>query len=326
MTTHIPEPRIAVPERLLADGMRGFDPAAEVVDLAGETMGTIWRVRAAINAGVDQDQLHSGIQQRLDDIVRQMSHWDGSSLLCTFNQADAGTWHNLPRDFAQVITCALAIAEASGGAFDPAIGRLTDVWGLGPNEASGEPSAAEISEALAHSGWQRLAFDAATNRLRQPGGLWLDLSGIAKGFAADAVADWLAERGVFHALTEIGGECAGCGIRPDGDPWWVDAEAPSRFTGPPLRIALHQLGIATSGDYLAGAHTIDPATGRLSLHSTSAVTVIHESCMIADAWASALLVVPVEEARSLATRHHICARLLSRNGEEWISPALTAML
>ena len=326
MTTHPPEPRIAVPERLLPDGMRGFDPAAEVADLAGETMGTLWRVRAAIGAGIDQGQLHSAVQHLLDEIVQQMSHWDHASLLFAFNRANAGTWVQLPRDFVQVIACALTIADASDGAFDPAIGRLTDLWGLGPNKPSGEPSAAEITQALAHSGWKRLAFDAETHRLRQPGGLWLDLSGIAKGYAADAVADCLAERGIFHTLVEIGGECVGRGIRPDGDPWWVDAEAPESFTGPPLRIALHQLAIATSGDYLAGAHTIDPASGTLAIHATSAVTVIHESCMEADAWASALLVLPVDKAQDIAIRHRLCARLLSRSGNEWLSPALAAML
>jgi len=326
MTTHTPEPRIAVPEQLLPDGMRGFDPAAEVVGLSGETMGTIWRVRAAIGAGVDRERLRETIQHRLNEIVRQMSHWDDTSFLCQFNRSDAGMWTELPRDFAEVVRCALTIAEASGGAFDPAIGRLTDLWGLGPNKPDGEPLAPEIAEALAHSGWRHLAFDPATSRLRQPGGLWLDLSGIAKGYAADAVADCLAERGIFHALTEIGGECVGRGIRPDGDPWWVDAEAPQSFTGPPLRIALHQLAIATSGDYLGGAHTVDPATGRLALHGTTAVTVIAPSCMVADAWASALLVLPAGAAREVATSHALSMRLLSRDGEEWLSPALVAML
>ncbi len=326
MTMHSPEPRIAVPEQLHPDGMRGFDAAAEIVDFSGETMGTLWRVRAALVSGNDRDQVRAAIQHTLDEIVRQMSHWDETSLLSAYNCAEPGHWSDLPPEFATVIASALTIAEATGGAFDPAIGRLTDLWGLGPNRRPDAPSAAKLGEALAQSGWHRLTYDPEARRLRQPGGLWLDLSGIAKGYAADAVADCLADLGIFHALTEIGGECVGRGIRPDHDPWWVEAEAPFNFTGPPIRIALHQLAIATSGDYLKGAHTIDPATGELAIHSTSAVTVIHPSCMVADAWASALLVLPPENAHKLAEREGICARLISRSGDEWLSPAFAAML
>ena len=326
MTTHSPEPRIAVPEQLQPDGMRGFDPAAEIVDFSGETMGTVWRVRASLVSGIDRDRVRAAIQHKLGEIVRQMSHWDDTSLLSEYNHAAPGHWANLPREFATVIASGLTIAEATGGAFDPAIGRLTDLWGLGPNRRPDAPTAAQLGQALEQSGWRRLAYDPETRRLRQPGGLWLDLSGIAKGYAADAVADCLADLGIFHALTEIGGECVGRGIRPDGDPWWVEAEAPYNFTGLPIRIALHQLAIATSGDYLAGAHTIDPATGELAIHSTSAVTVIHPSCMVADAWASALLVLPPESAQTLAVREGICARLISRSGDEWLSPTFAAML
>jgi thiamine biosynthesis lipoprotein len=326
VTTHSPEPRIAVPEQLHPDGMRGFDPAAEVVDFSGETMGTVWRVRAALVSGIGRDRVRAAIQDKLDEIVRQMSHWDDTSLLSVFNCAAPGHWSDLPLEFAAVIASALAIAEQTSGAFDPAIGRLTDLWGLGPNRRPDAPSAAKLRKALEQSGWHRLAYDPETRRLRQPGGLWLDLSGIAKGYAADAVADCLADLDIFHALTEIGGECVGRGIRPDGDPWWVEAEAPFNFTGPPIRVALHQLAVATSGDYLKGAHTIDPATGELAIHSTSAVTVVHPSCMVADARASALLVLPPETAQILAAREGICARLISRTGDEWLSPALAAML
>jgi thiamine biosynthesis lipoprotein len=276
-------------------------------------------------ATVDRAALRAAIQQRLDGIVGEMSHWDDASLLSAFNRAEPGSWTTLPPDFARVIACALAVAERSDGAFDPAIGRLTDLWGLGPNPMHSEPSAQDVAAAHAASGWQRLAFDAGAARLRQPGGLWLDLSGIAKGYAADAVADLLQQHGLFHVLAEVGGECVGRGMRPDGDPWWVEAEAPDSFAGPSLRIALHQLAVATSGDYLAGAHTIDPASGWPAIDATSAVTVLHASCMVADAWASALLARP-HAAHEIAVREGLAARIVERDGGEWLSPALCRML
>lgn len=329
MTSHPepPVPRIALPERLAPDLLDGFDRAARVVELAGPTMGTIWRVRLALSAGHDPDAVRAAIEERLDGLVMQMSHWEPASELCRYNSAPAGSWVPLSDDFAAVMVAALQVAERSGGAFDPTIGRLTDLWGLGPNPAPGAPDDRDIATARRMTGWRTTRLDhASPPRLFQPGGVWLDLSGIAKGYAADAVADRLAAMGFRHTLVEIGGECAGRGMRPDAEPWWADCETPPGLALPPLRVALHHIAVATSGDYLAGAHTLDPATGRPALHATTAVSVIHDRCMMADAWASALSVLQPDAAQALAARQRLAVRMVFRAGDEWISPALEAML
>ena len=136
----------------------------------------------------------------------------------------------------------------------------------------------------------------------------------------------LADHEIHHALVEVGGECVGRGMRPDGDPWWVEAETPPGFAVPPLRVALHQLAVATSGDYLRGGHTIDPTSGQPAIHDTTAVTVVGYSCMEADAWATALSVPHPQMAQELATRLKLKVRLLTRGGEEWLSPALQALV
>jgi len=321
--------RIAVPAVLDADALAGHDPAARIADLAGETMGTSWHVRLAAAPDMDLPALREAVQLRLDTLVAQMSHWAPDSLLCAFNALPAGQWMTLPTDFARVMAAGLAISERSDGAFDPAIGRLTDAYGLGPRPCAAEPDEAAVRQALAHAGWRRLAFDAGAGRLRQPGGIWLDLSGIAKGHAVDALADLLRAHGVRHALVEIGGELVGRGMRPDGDPWWVDLETPPDLRARPLRVALHQLAVATSGNYVRGDHSLDPRSGRRVRNGIASVSVIHPRAMDADAWATALTVLGREEAATLATREGLAARILSRDGEmtrEWLSPALEAML
>lgn len=320
-------PRIAVPDVIDPASLIGFDPDAEVVQLGGATMGTTWQVCAALSAGcgLDKGTLHALVQARLDAIVQDMSHWDAASNLSRYNRAHAGSVCALSPDMVRVMAAALAIAEASDGAFDPAIGRLTDLWGLGPVPADSAPEPDQIRHAFKASGWKRLRFDPERATLRQPGGLWLDLSGIAKGYAVDAVADLLSKHGVRHSVVEIGGECAGRGMRPDSDPWWVDIEDPHGVSLPGLRVALHQLAIATSGDYLRGAHTLDPHTGELALHETMAVTVLHQSCMYADAWATALSVLASSAAQRLASDHQLAARIVARDGAEWVSPALALM-
>lgn len=327
-TTDAPAMRIAVPGAIDPAVFRSFDPQARVVRIAGATMGTTWQVHAALPPalGLSEADVQAMVQSRLDGIVADMSHWEPGSQLGRFNRTAAGSDWALSDDFAAVMADAMAIAEASGGAFDPALGRLTDIWGLGPRRTTCDPDPDAIAQSLRLGGWTQLAFDPVAKTLHQPGGVWLDLSGIAKGFAVDAIADLLAAHGICHALVEIGGECAGRGLRPDGDPWWVDIENPPRTSLPPLRVALHQLAVATSGDYLRGGHTLDPVTGRPAVHHTTAVTVLAPQCMRADAWATALSVVDTPEAITMAEENALMARIVGRDGSEWISPALQAML
>ena len=292
-----------------------------MVTLGGETMGTRWRVLAVRPPrGID-----AAIRARLDTLVAQMSHWDAGSALSRFNRAAGGTWHALPPDLAHVVHMALEVASASNGAFDPAIGRLVDLWGFGPSGPQHAPSAAALAAARAASGWARLDWDAAARRLRQPGGLALDLSGIAKGHAVDTLADLLADHGVADALVEVGGELVGCGVQPTGEPWWDDLEAPPGAAVTPLRVALHGLAVATSGDYVRGPHNLDPRTGAPATGGLAVVSVLTPTAMCADAWATALTVLGPEEGLAAATREGLAARLVTRDGER-LSPALAAML
>jgi thiamine biosynthesis lipoprotein len=295
--------------------------------LAGLALGTTWRVRLAAGGTERTDALEARIAARLAQIVAQMSQWQADSLLSRFNRSAPGTWMTLPPDFATVVAAALAMAGLTGGAFDPTLGRASALLGFGAAPWVGPPSAAALDAAHAAAGWRRLAYDAEARRLRQPGGLWLDLSGIAKGFAVDAVADLLSDHGIEDALVEIGGELAGRGLRPDGQPWWVDAELPDGVEAPPLRIGLHDQAVATSGDYVRGAHTLDPRDGRPLASCPASVTVIHRSALWADAWATALTVLGQADGRDLAEDQNIAVRFLGRSGDtaEIMSTAMSSL-
>ncbi|WP_394652551.1 FAD:protein FMN transferase [uncultured Sphingomonas sp.] len=287
-------------------------------------MGTTWSVLyAARHAAFD---IRPIVVARLDAIVGEMSHWLPTSHLCRFNRAAAGEWVSLPPDFATVIDTALRVASASDGAFDPAIGALVDLWGFGPPGPMPTPGAEAIAAARAVSGWRRLRWYPADARLRQSGGLALDLSGIAKGFAADAIVDTLSMHGIEHALVEIGGELVGRGVQPSGEPWWVDLETPTGITLPPLRIALHGLAVATSGDYVRGAHSLDPRTGRPAANGVVSVSVVARTAMLADALATAIAVGYPNHG---LTDVDVAARIVVRDNDgatEILTPALQRML
>lgn len=298
--------------------------------LAGESMGTTWQVRVhAPDAAVPT--LQAAIDATLALVIRQMSHWEPDSDLSRFNSAAAGSTVVLPELLFDLLAHAQRIAAQTQGAYDATAGALVRRWGFGPDRARLQPGfslpdAATVQALLARGGWRRLQLDATTRSALQPGGLQLDLSAIAKGFAVDLVSMRLHEAGYPAHLVEIGGELRGAGIRADAQPWWVALEPPA--DNAPLDdtvIALCDRAVATSGDYRrhfehAGrrfAHTIDPRTGHPVRNTLTTVTVISDTCWHADAMSTALMVMGVGEGLPFADRHDIAARFVERRDMQW---------
>lgn len=325
------EPRIAIPPSLSPAAFHRRRAGAPVISCAGETMGTSWSARIV----APPEGIALKIQAELDRVVAEMSHWAPDSALSRFNRSEPGRWQPLPIGFAKVLAAALEVAEKSDGAFDPAMGTLVDLWGFGPpGPRTGLPSDAEIEAARALSG--RIHIEQDDRRARRSAPAALDFSGIAKGHGVDRVAEMLRSMELPDFLVEVGGELRGEGIKPDGQPWWVDLEAVPGSSLPPLRAALHGLSVATSGDYRRSfahggrdyAHTLDPRTGRPLENGVASVTVLHPACMLADAWATALSVLG-PDAMALAEREGLAAHMVVRAGAdvaEHLSPALQAML
>jgi len=309
-----------------------IDPAGPALGghlhlVQGQTMGTTWSVRFVGPADADLAARSRGIQAVLDAVVAEMSTWEAGSDLSRFNRAPAGHWQTLPPDCFEVLACGLDVARRSGGACDPTAGRLVDLWGFGPEGRHDQPgfqppTEADVRAAREASGWTRLEIGAASRRVRQPGGLSLDFSGIAKGFGVDQVARHLLRLGVRDHLVEVGGELRGAGVKPDGSPWWVDLEVPPVVVASleATRVALHGLSVATSGDYrrhydLEGvrhAHTIDPRDGRPVRHGVMSVTVLHRDCLWADAWSTALTVLGADAGLPLADAEGLAAHWIER--------------
>jgi len=316
------------------------DTSLDIARLGGTTMGTTWSVSLVAPRQRDLHPLHAGIQARLDAVVAQMSTWEPGSDLSRYNRAPAGQHCVLPAETRHVLACAQAIAAASDGAFDPTVGPLVALWGFGAHAGPRAlPSTDVLQATRERCGWQRLQWQG--DALLQPGGLELDLSAIAKGFGVDHVAAWLRSQQIDAALIEVGGELAGYGCKPDGQPWRVLVEsAPEEDAGtdtPPRVLALHGKAVATSGDrwhqYQADgqaySHSLDPRTGMPVRQVAAAVTVVADDAMHADAWATALTVLGQAAGMALAERERLAVRYLQRsaNGpQEHLSSAFQRLL
>ena len=296
--------------------------------LSGNTMGTTWSLRLTNPDYQPMGPVLALVQQVLDAVIAQMSNWESDSVIGQFNVSKPGQTQVLPSEFAHVLEAALHWARLSDSAMDPCMGALVSLWGFGPRQNPLQPHVAQIPEAqaisqlLQTSGWRHLQWNANTRELLQPGGLELDLCGIAKGFAVDWVVRRLQAEGWQGGLFEIGGELRSWGRRPDESPWRVQLGT-GADDAPPLVVSLEGGSFATSGDCwhqfsVAGqsySHTLDPRTGWPVQHDLASVTVFHPECMHADALATVLTVLGPQQGMEFAQQQGIAA-VLTAHGQE----------
>ncbi len=327
----------------------GVHAGAGIVEVAGVALGTRWKVSVAVDDCAPRrhavaTRIARGVTALLAGLVDDMSAWNPCSALSRFNEGAQG-WQPLPDALVEVLAIGCEVAEASGGAFDPTVGALVELWGFGPHgrdlasrgrdagragaaacslqaperDVLPMPSRERIAAARDRGGWRALRLDVAGRRAWQPGGLQLDVSAVGKGYAVDRVTLWLLQQGWRDVLVEIGGELRGEGAKPDGSPWWVAIDEGDAVAGNVV-VALHGLAVATSGDAVQShrvggtrvSHSIDPRSGASVDPAVAAVTVLHRGCARADAWATALTVLGMEAGLACAEREGLAARLSAR--------------
>lgn len=299
--------------------------AAAPSTLIGETMGTTWSVKIAPPPVVKLDtrELRAAIQSRLDDLEAAMSTYRADSEVSRFNRAATTNWFPVSPDTAQVVKEALRLHQATEGAFDITIAPLVDLWGFGRKRTSRVPTSNEITAALALTGSEKLSLRTAPSALRKADPhLAIDLSGIAKGYAVDAISGLLLRAELTNHLAQIGGEFLARGHAAEGDPWRVGIED-ARHPGEILHVVeLKEQALSTSGNYrnlheVAGrkfGHILNPRTGWPVENSLASASVFAKSSATADAVATALFVIGATAAAKAERLGVRC--LLHSTGED----------
>ncbi len=287
-------------------------------------MGSRWTVRL----DCDEDQaaaLTDVCAQAVETVEQQMSNWRAGSDLNRLNAAPLGEWVNLPAHLMTVLNMAGQIGHASDGVFDVGVGDLVQAWGFGPAQGVADPKAIGALMGKPIRSFDALELDGAAGRARKTAAMSLDLSGIAKGYGVDVLAAVLADHGVTQCLCGLDGELAARGVRPDGQPWAVALEQPdpTRRAGRSM-VELTNRAIATSGSYrhfvtlgnLRVSHTMNPRTGGPAVGTLVSVSVLHDSCMQADAWATVLMVLGYQAGPEFAKAQGLQAIFLAEVGGE----------
>lgn len=291
-------------------------------------MGTRWSALVYASSATNMAALEAALARAVDRVDRQMSTWKRDSDLTRLNSAAQGAWVSLPSELMQVLERGLQVGRASGGAFDIGLGRVVNAWGFGA--ACSGPDKEAIRAALrerlppTHT---VLELDVRGRRARKHAQFALDLSGIAKGFAVDEMMRAVETFGISNALVGLDGEMKGRGAKADGTPWRVAVEKPDYELRSPLGvIELWDAAVATSGDYrhwvdIGGkrlSHTMDRSRGGPIDNATASVSVVAESCMDADAWATAFMVLGPEQGKTLAEKQGLDALFIQRREETCI--------
>lgn len=312
----------------------GCSRAADFQRYRGETMGTYYQVTAQCPRDVGDL-----IEAELAAVNDEMSTYLPQSDLSRFNQAPVGEWFAVRPAVATVVAAALELSRSSGGAFDVTVGPLVNLWGFGPEAGHGVPSQAEVEAARVRIGFAALEVRQAPPALRKTRDLYVDLSAIAKGHGVDRVVERLAGAGCGSLLVDVGGEVRSRGANPAGEPWRIGVEVPDPQSvgGVQRVIRIADAALATSGDYRnfveadgrRYSHTMDPRTGAPVAHGLASVTVLHESCMWADGYATLLSVLGPDAGWDFAVEHELPVLFIVRGEsgfEERYTPQLEARL
>ncbi|MAI40954.1 MAG: FAD:protein FMN transferase [Candidatus Azotimanducaceae bacterium] len=274
--------------------------------LNGQTMGTTYTVKIITNN--DLESLHEKIKFELKRINTIMSTYIKSSELSLLNKSPVGNSIQISEDLTELLSLSHDIYKLTDGAFDVTVGPLVNLWGFGPEgDARDIPTPKEIAQQMQRIGFNQLQLEGQTAYRMDD--IYIDLSGIAKGFAVDRVAALIKEHSYADYLVEIGGELKVGGNNGEGKPWSIAIEKPEVLQRSIFRtLPLNNLGIATSGDYrnyreINGqrySHLIDPRTGMPITHQLVSVTVLNPSTAFADGLATGLSVLNYKEAMKIA--------------------------
>ncbi len=311
---------------LAGSAARAADAEREARTLSGRTMGTTYSVvlGGAVPTAAERRRLAAVVGAELARIDGLMSTYKPDSELSRFNRHAATDPFPVSPDTLEVFRIAGAMSELTGGAFDVTVAPLVGAWGFGATDRlPAPPAAAELTALRARVGYRLVDVDAQGGALRKRRAeVACDLSGIAKGYAVDRVARALRDIGRADALIEVGGDMFAGGRRGDGHPWRVAIERPgARGRSVQLVVALGDLALATSGDYRnyyeSGgerlSHLIDPRRGRPIANGVASVSVAFADAARADALATGLSVLGVDDGLALAERGGIAAYFIVRD-------------
>jgi thiamine biosynthesis lipoprotein len=265
-----------------------------LVTNTGDTQGTFYHIKYLIKDGVN---LQPRIENILSSVDSSLSTYVPYSLISKINYRQDNIVDSL---FETVFNCAQLVHKQTEGAFDCSIAPLVNAWGFGFEKKQNLDSL-KIKKILKNIGFDKIYIK--NDSLNIPKNMMIDFNALAQGFTVDLIAKFLDDNSITDYLIEIGGELKSKGSNASDKIWRVGVDKPideidlqDRFQ---FIMKLENKSIATSGNYRKYfeengkkySHTISPFNGYPVMNNFLSVSVIHDDCMLADAYATAFMVM-----------------------------------
>ena len=296
----------------------------------GMVFGTVYHITYQSSKSLQKD-----IEAELAKVDASLSPFNERSIITAVNENRDTVVNKM---FSDVFALAMKISDSTNGAFDITVAPLVNAWGFG-FKGGAMPSRHQVDSLKALVGYHKVSLTNGRVSKTDPR-IMLDCSSIAKGYGCDVVAKFLSAKGIDNYMVEIGGEIVTRGISEKRLPWKIGVTKPtddSLNVNQEIQTIINvtDKAMATSGNYRnfyykngrKYAHTIDPSTGYPVQHNILSSTVIADDCAPADAYATAFMVMGLDKAKTILSRHpELMAYfiLASDDGTNkvWFSPSM----
>lgn len=281
--------------------------------VGGNALGTTYHITYI---GYEIDSLTTRIDSIVFAINHGLSTYQNNSLISAFNSNSNEIWNN-PEDanhfmndmqhFVEMVSLSQKITDKTNGAFD-ASGASVFEYYLACKKEGVLMDSVKVEEMLKHQGMDKIVFDPNGFPIKEDSLLTLNFNAIAKGYLVDVIAEFLDASGVERYMVEVGGELRVRGKNVVNNAWKIGVNVPlleAKADDFFKVLELENVSVATSGNYqnfymvdgqLIG-HTIDPRTGKPILSNLKSATLLHDDCAVADAYATACMVMGLDSAK-----------------------------
>ena len=285
------------------------DHTKENKKINGFALGTSYSISYA-DLSLNENILEKEVDSIIQIINSSMSTYLPDSDISRINNGDSLVI--VDKHFQKVYNTAKLVWKKTDGYFDPTVGALVNAYGFGPEPNTNAVSDEMRDEILTYTGWDKTYLTTKKTIQKTNPKLSFDFNALAKGYAVDLISDHLRSKNISSFLVEIGGEIVAQGFSPKTKKVWriaIDDPNQSEERKFIKLISLNNTALATSGNYRKykinketgkrSVHSINPKTGNSFPTEVLSASVLAETCMIADAYATALMVMPFEDSMSL---------------------------
>ncbi|KXB08821.1 hypothetical protein AKJ55_00390 [candidate division MSBL1 archaeon SCGC-AAA382M17] len=279
------------------------------MSIRGLTQGTTYMVKYS---SADSTNYHPQIKKILSEIDSSMSTYRDNSIISRINRNDSSV--RVDEHFREVYQTAKKVSQMTAGAFDITVAPLVNAWGFGFTEKK-ELDTSKVDSLLEYVGYTSIRLENG-KVYKNAKRTMIDMSAIAQGYAVDEISEFLDINGIRDYLVEIGGEVTTQGRNPDGNVWRIGIDKPVDSCNLGKRqlqaiVKLKNLSVATSGSYrqfyvedgVRYSHTINPKTGFPVRHNLLSVSVFAKKCVLADALATAFMVMGRKKSKRFLEKH-----------------------